>query len=85
MAFFSVMYLSAVRKWIGYLTVPNLTFFLTGQGENDESFGAEFAFSEHSKELIVGEIFVRVYNEQPTFPLEVSAFKYSRRFFVFFS
>ncbi|XP_077365120.1 dnaJ homolog subfamily C member 13 isoform X1 [Festucalex cinctus] len=40
------------------------------QGENDESFGADFIFSEHSKELIVGEIFVRVYNEQPTFPLE---------------
>lgn len=29
-------------------------------------------FTDHSKELIVGEIFVRVYNEQPTFPLEVS-------------
>lgn len=42
------------------------------QGENDKRFGAEFVFSDHSKELIVGEIFVRVYNEQPTFPLEVS-------------
>lgn len=42
------------------------------QGENDKSFGAEFVFNDHSKELIVGEIFVRVYNEQPTFPLEVS-------------
>ncbi|KAG8009572.1 DnaJ-like protein subfamily C member 13, partial [Nibea albiflora] len=40
------------------------------RGENDESFGAEFLFTDHSKELIVGEIFVRVYNEQPTFPLE---------------
>ncbi|XP_047664694.1 dnaJ homolog subfamily C member 13 isoform X2 [Tachysurus fulvidraco] len=40
------------------------------RGECDKSFGAEFVFSEHSKELIVGEIFVRVYNEQPTFPLE---------------
>uniref|UniRef100_A0A3P9HA59 DnaJ heat shock protein family (Hsp40) member C13 n=1 Tax=Oryzias latipes TaxID=8090 RepID=A0A3P9HA59_ORYLA len=40
------------------------------QGENDKSFGADFVFSDHSKELIVGEIFVRVYNEQPTFPLE---------------
>ncbi|XP_061777667.1 dnaJ homolog subfamily C member 13-like isoform X1 [Nerophis ophidion] len=40
------------------------------RGENDKSFGADFVFSEHSKELIVGEIFVRVYNEQPAFPLE---------------
>ncbi|KAI4878723.1 hypothetical protein NFI96_021841, partial [Prochilodus magdalenae] len=40
------------------------------RGECDKSFGAEFVFSEHGKELIVGEIFVRVYNEQPTFPLE---------------
>ncbi|XP_073797395.1 dnaJ homolog subfamily C member 13 isoform X1 [Danio rerio] len=40
------------------------------RGECDKSFGSEFQFSEHAKELIVGEIFVRVYNEQPTFPLE---------------
>ncbi|XP_072547287.1 dnaJ homolog subfamily C member 13 isoform X3 [Salminus brasiliensis] len=40
------------------------------KGECDRSFGAEFVFSEHGKELIVGEIFVRVYNEQPAFPLE---------------
>uniref|UniRef100_A0A3Q3W297 J domain-containing protein n=1 Tax=Mola mola TaxID=94237 RepID=A0A3Q3W297_MOLML len=42
----------------------------TKRGENDENFGTQFVFSDHSKELIVGEIFVRVYNEQPTFPLE---------------
>ncbi len=41
------------------------------QGECDQSFGSEFLFSDHGKELIVGEIFVRVYNEQPMFPLEV--------------
>uniref|UniRef100_A0A3B4AKL4 Uncharacterized protein n=1 Tax=Periophthalmus magnuspinnatus TaxID=409849 RepID=A0A3B4AKL4_9GOBI len=40
------------------------------RGENDKHFGADFVFGDHSKELIVGEIFVRVYNEQPTFPLE---------------
>ncbi|KAK7507621.1 hypothetical protein BaRGS_00001556 [Batillaria attramentaria] len=39
-------------------------------GECDQSFGAEFEFEIHAKELIVGEIFVRIYNEQPTFPLE---------------
>eukprot|EP00794_Sanderia_malayensis_P017835 gene17835-19618_t len=36
----------------------------------DHSFGSDFMFSAHSKELVVGEIFVRIYNEQPTFPLE---------------
>ena len=42
------------------------------QGECDQSFGAEFVFDIHAKELIVGEIYVRIYNEQPTFPLEAS-------------
>uniref|UniRef100_A0A3Q1H7F9 J domain-containing protein n=1 Tax=Anabas testudineus TaxID=64144 RepID=A0A3Q1H7F9_ANATE len=58
-------------------TRAELLEFLEGQqegnikrGENDKSFGSEFVFSDHSKELIVGEIFVRVYNEQPVFPLE---------------
>eukprot|EP00064_Thunnus_orientalis_P007154 superscaffoldBa00000780_g7173 len=58
-------------------TRAELLEFLEGQqegnikrGENDKSFGAEFIFNDHSKELIVGEIFVRVYNEQPSFPLE---------------
>ncbi|XP_053322304.1 dnaJ homolog subfamily C member 13 [Spea bombifrons] len=40
------------------------------RGDCDKSYGAEFVFSDHAKELIVGEIFVRVYNEQPTFQLE---------------
>ncbi|KAL8616890.1 hypothetical protein ACOMHN_041809 [Nucella lapillus] len=39
-------------------------------GECDPSFGADFKFDVHAKELIVGEIFVRIYNEQPSFPLE---------------
>ena len=41
------------------------------QGECDPSLGSDFVFEIHAKELIVGEIFVRVYNEQPTYPLEV--------------
>uniref|UniRef100_A0A674K734 DnaJ homolog subfamily C member 13 n=1 Tax=Terrapene triunguis TaxID=2587831 RepID=A0A674K734_9SAUR len=40
------------------------------RGDCDKSFGSEFVFSDHAKELIVGEIFVRVYNEVPTFQLE---------------
>ncbi|XP_043960500.1 dnaJ homolog subfamily C member 13-like isoform X1 [Gambusia affinis] len=58
-------------------TRAELLEFLEGQqegnikrGENDKTFGADFVFDDHNKELIVGEIFVRVYNEQPTFPLE---------------
>ena len=41
------------------------------QGRIDEAFGAEFVYEIHAKELVVGEIFVRIYNEQPTFPLDV--------------
>lgn len=40
--------------------------------ECDPEFGANFVYSAHSSELIIGDIFVRVYNEQPTFPLEDS-------------
>ncbi|XP_043196340.1 dnaJ homolog subfamily C member 13-like isoform X3 [Amphibalanus amphitrite] len=39
-------------------------------GESDPNFGAEFRFSAHKDELVVGNIFVRVYNQQPSFPLE---------------
>ena len=46
-------------------------FTMLLQGECDPSFGAEFEFSLHKKELVIGEVFVRIYNEQPTFPLEV--------------
>ncbi|XP_029442930.1 LOW QUALITY PROTEIN: dnaJ homolog subfamily C member 13 [Rhinatrema bivittatum] len=44
---------------------------MTRRGDCDKSYGSEFVFSDHAKELIVGEIFVRVYNEQPTFQLEL--------------
>ena len=56
---------------VGVLLHPTV-FGCVFQGECDQSFGADFEFEVHSKELIVGEIFVRIYNEQPTFPLEVS-------------
>ena len=55
---------------------------LLPQGDCDPSFGAEFTYTIHSKELVVGEIFVRVYNEQPTFVLEVSRYRF---FFNFIS
>ena len=47
-------------------------WLLLVQGECDPALGADFVFSVRSKELIVGEVYVRIYNEQPTFPLEVS-------------
>lgn len=31
----------------------------------------DFKYSAHSGELIIGGIFVRIYNQQPTFPIEV--------------
>ena len=41
------------------------------QGSCDEDYGSNFQFSSLSKELIVGDVFVRIYNQQPTFPLDV--------------
>jgi len=46
--------------------------WLCVKGECDPALGAEFMFSVRSKELIIGDVYVRIYNEQPTFPLEVS-------------
>ena len=40
----------------------------------DPSFGAQFMYTIHKKELIVGNIFVRVYNEQPLFTIQVSEY-----------
>lgn len=58
-------------------TRAQLNEYLTNQqqsvlktGECDQDYGANFVYEIHAKELIVGEIFVRIYNEQPTFPLE---------------
>lgn len=36
----------------------------------DETYGSSFTFSSHDKELVVGEIFVRVFNDQPMYPLD---------------
>ncbi|EDV26296.1 uncharacterized protein TRIADDRAFT_21978 [Trichoplax adhaerens] len=39
-------------------------------GECDPSYGKDFTFDAHEKELIIGDIFVRIYNKQSSFPLE---------------
>ena len=40
-------------------------------------------YSVYEKELIIGEIFVRVYNDQPSYPLEVSKLYYYSSFHCF--
>lgn len=35
----------------------------------DESYGSDFEFSSHKNELFVGNVFVRVYNSQPSYTL----------------
>lgn len=35
---------------------------------------SDFKYSAHAGELIIGEIFVKVYNEQPVYPIEVNQF-----------
>ena len=34
------------------------------------AFGAEFKYSQHSEELVVGSVYLRIYNSNPTFALE---------------
>lgn len=34
-------------------------------------YGSDFLFTAHSGELRIGGIFIRIYNEQPTFQIEV--------------
>eukprot|EP01147_Barroeca_monosierra_P008081 gene8081-757_t len=39
------------------------------KGEQDDSLGAEMRYSAHANETMVDNIYLRIYNEQPTFPL----------------
>ena len=36
------------------------------------SFGEKFKYDTLRDELVIGEVYVRVYNDQPTFVLDVS-------------
>ena len=58
-------------------TRSELTKFLEEQrdsavrrGESDPAFGAEFRYSQHSEELVVGAVYLRIYNSNPTFALD---------------
>ena len=46
------------------------------RGTCDPSFGAEFKFSAHKDQLVVGNIFVKIYNEQPDFQVINSIFSW---------
>ncbi|KAK6107132.1 DnaJ domain family protein [Brugia pahangi] len=42
----------------------------TSVSNMSELFGGEFKLSAHEKELIVGDIFIRIFNEQPNFNIQ---------------
>lgn len=59
-------------------TRAELTEFLEAERDSsvrrgvcDPNFGSTFKFTAHADELIVGSIFVRIYNQQPMFQLLV--------------
>ena len=47
---------------------------LSGDGNFEPDF-KDFKYSVHKGELIIGEIFVKIYNEQPNYPILVSNFQ----------
>lgn len=55
-----------------FADLQNETLFKNQRVLQSELFGAEFKMSLYVNELIVGDIFVRIYNEQPNFVLYVS-------------
>lgn len=44
----------------------------SGRDEIDVNVANDFKYSAHSGELRIGGIFIRIYNEQPTYPIQVS-------------
>lgn len=52
--------------------------FLTEQIETRErvdfNVATSFTFSAHSDELVIGGVFVKIYNDQPAFQITVSTF-----------
>lgn len=34
--------------------------------------GVQFSFSSHKEELVIGGVYIRIYNQQPTFTIEVN-------------
>lgn len=59
-------------------TRAELMDFLETQRNNrneiDVNVANEFKYSAHAEELKIGGIFVKIYNQQPTFPIQVNNF-----------
>lgn len=55
---------------VAYLEQERESFYKRGEC-NDSSYGLTFKYSAYSDELIVGDIFVRIYNQQPTFKIDL--------------
>lgn len=43
----------------------------SGREQIDLAIGNDFAYSAHKGELRIGQIFIRIYNEQPTYQIHV--------------
>lgn len=55
-----------------YLEIQQKAIIQSGECP-DESYGANFEISSHKDELIVGNVFIRIFNEQPSYPLKDAA------------
>lgn len=61
-------------------TRAELNDFLDAKRKNPRSFKSEnvenldIAYSSHSNELIIGNVFIRIYNSQSNFVVEVSVY-----------
>lgn len=55
---------------IDFLTTNQQAHVRTG--ESDPEYGAAFEFDAHKDELVIGGVFIRIYNEQPSFPIKKS-------------
>ena len=45
-------------------------------GQSDPEYGATFEFDAHKDELVIGGVFIRIYNEQSSFPIQAGGFLY---------
>lgn len=59
---------STRAELVDYLENQQRSIIQTGECA-DESYGADFEISTHKLELRVGNIFIRVFNSQPSYPL----------------
>lgn len=45
---------------------------MNDDSDNDIILCTDFKYSAHEGQLVIGDIFIQIYNEQPMFPIEVS-------------